>query len=140
MSDFEIDNIITDIEFFDDWEDKYKYIIDLGKNFSSLPETEKNDKNKVNGCASQVWFITEEKTKNNLKLLFFKGDSDALIVKGLAIILFSIFSGKTPEEIIKIDPYEKLKKLKLEKNLSLQRSNGLTSMIKRIKQEAQEKI
>ena len=140
MSDFEIDNKITDIEFFDDWEDKYKYIIDLGKNFPSLPENEKNDKNKVNGCASQVWFLTEEKTKNNLKVLFFKGDSDALIVKGLAIILFSIFSGKTPEEIIKIDPYEKLKKLKLEKNLSLQRSNGLTSMIKRIKQEAQEKI
>ena len=62
MSDFEIDNIINDIEFFDDWEDKYKYIIDLGKNFPSLPETEKNDKNKVNGCASQVWFLTEEKT------------------------------------------------------------------------------
>ena len=140
MSDLELDNLIADIEFFDDWEDKYKYIIDLGKTSPSLSEEDKNEKNKVDGCASQVWFLVKEEEENNNKLLYFKGDSDALIVKGLANILFSIFSGKTPKEIIEIDAFEKLKELNLEKNLTMQRSNGLSAMIKRIKQEAHNSI
>ena len=140
MSDLELDNLIADIEFFDDWEDKYKYIIDLGKTSPSLSEEDKNEKNKVDGCASQVWFLVKEEEENNNKLLYFKGDSDALIVKGLANILFSIFSGKTPKEIIEIDAFEKLKVLNLEKNLTMQRSNGLSAMIKRIKQEAHNSI
>ena len=140
MSDLELDNLIADIEFFDDWEDKYRYIIDLGKTSPSLSEEDKNEKNKVDGCASQVWFLVKQEEENNDKLLYFKGDSDALIVKGLAIILFSIFSGKTPKEIIEIDAFEKLKELNLEKNLTMQRSNGLSAMIKRIKQEAHNSI
>tara|TARA_B100000427_G_C15513698_1_gene597277 strand:+ start:257 stop:679 length:423 start_codon:yes stop_codon:yes gene_type:complete len=136
MSNLELDKIISDIDFFDDWEDKYKYIIELGKNSQSLPENKKTNKNKVDGCASQVWFDVEVLESNNKKLLYFIGDSDALIVKGLAVILFSLFSNKTPEEILQIDPDEELKKLNLEKNLTMQRSNGLFSMIKRIKQEA----
>jgi len=140
MSDLELDNLIADIEFFDDWEDKYKYIIDLGKTSPSLSEEDKNEKNKVDGCASQVWFLVKEEEENKNKLLYFKGDSDALIVKGLANILFSIFSGKTPKEIIEIDAFEKLKELNLEKNLTMQRSNGLSAMIKRIKQEAHNSI
>ena len=140
MNDLELDNLIADIEFFDDWEDKYKYIIDLGKTSPSLSEEDKNEKNKVDGCASQVWFLVKEEEENNNKLLYFKGDSDALIVKGLANILFSIFSGKTPKEIIEIDAFEKLKELNLEKNLTMQRSNGLSAMIKRIKQEAHNSI
>ena len=140
MSDLELDNLIADIKFFDDWEDKYKYIIDLGKTSPSLSEEDKNEKNKVDGCASQVWFLVKQEEENNDKLLYFKGDSDALIVKGLAIILFSIFSGKTPKEIIEIDAFEKLKELNLEKNLTMQRSNGLSAMIKRIKQEAHNSI
>ena len=140
MSDLELDNLIADIEFFDNWEDKYKYIIDLGKTSPSLSEEDKNEKNKVDGCASQVWFLVKEEEENKNKLLYFKGDSDALIVKGLANILFSIFSGKTPKEIIEIDAFEKLKELNLEKNLTMQRSNGLSAMIKRIKQEAHNSI
>ena len=140
MSDLELDNLIADIKFFDDWEDKYRYIIDLGKTSPSLSEEDKNEKNKVDGCASQVWFLVKQEEENNDKLLYFKGDSDALIVKGLAIILFSIFSGKTPKEIIEIDAFEKLKELNLEKNLTMQRSNGLSAMIKRIKQEAHNSI
>ena len=140
MSESELDNLIADIKFFDDWEDKYKYIIDLGKTSPSLSEEDKNEKNKVDGCASQVWFLVKEEEENNNKLLYFKGDSDALIVKGLANILFSIFSGKTPKEIIEIDAFEKLKELNLEKNLTMQRSNGLSAMIKRIKQEAHNSI
>ena len=140
MNDLELDNLIADIEFFDDWEDKYRYIIDLGKTSPSLSEEDKNEKNKVDGCASQVWFLVKQEEENNNNLLYFKGDSDALIVKGLAIILFSIFSGKTPKEIIEIDAFEKLKELNLEKNLTMQRSNGLSAMIKRIKQEAHNSI
>ena len=140
MSDLKIEDLITDFEFFDNWEDKYKYIIELGKNSSSLNENEKNNDNKVDGCASQVWLITKKVKLNDKIILKFKGDSDALIVKGLVVILFSIFSEKSPDEIIKIDAFEKLRNLDLERNLTMQRSNGLSSMVKRIKEEAQKYI
>ncbi len=140
MSDLKIEDLITDFEFFDNWEDKYKYIIELGKNFPSLNENEKNNDNKVDGCASQVWLITKKEKLNDKIILKFKGDSDALIVKGLVVILFSIFSEKSPDEIIKIDAFEKLRNLDLERNLTMQRSNGLSSMVKRIKEEAQKYI
>ena len=140
MSDLKIEDLITDFEFFDNWEDKYKYIIELGKNCPSLNENEKNNDNKVDGCASQVWLITKKEELNDKIILKFKGDSDALIVKGLVVILFSIFSEKSPDEIIKIDAFEKLRNLDLERNLTMQRSNGLSSMVKRIKEEAQKYI
>ena len=140
MSDLKIEDLITDFEFFDNWEDKYKYIIELGKNCPSLNENEKNNDNKVDGCASQVWLITKKEKLNDKIILKFKGDSDALIVKGLVVILFSIFSEKSSDEIIKIDAFEKLRNLDLERNLTMQRSNGLSSMVKRIKEEAQKYI
>ena len=140
MSDLKIEDLITDFEFFDNWEDKYKYIIELGKNCPSLNENEKNKDNKVDGCASQVWLITKKEKLNDKIILKFKGASDALIVKGLVVILFSIFSEKSPDEIIKIDAFEKLRNLDLERNLTMQRSNGLSSMVKRIKEEAQKYI
>ena len=140
MSDLKIEDLITDFDFFDNWEDKYKYIIELGKNCPSLNENEKNNENKVDGCASQVWLITKKEKLNDKIILKFKGDSDALIVKGLVVILFSIFSEKSPDEIIKIDAFEKLRNLDLERNLTMQRSNGLSSMVKRIKEEAQKYI
>lgn len=140
MNDLCIEDIVNDFEFFDNWEDKYKYIIELGKNYPSLNEEQKRIENKVDGCASQVWLVTSEERSANQLVLHFKGDSDAIIVKGLVVILFSIFSNKSPEEIIQIDAFEKLKKLDLEKNLTMQRSNGLSAMVKRIKQEAQKHI
>ena len=136
MSDLKIEDLIIDFEFFDNWEDKYKYIIELGKNFPSLNEEEKNNDNKVDGCASQVWLIIKKEKIGDKIILKFRGDSDALLVKGLVVILFSIFSEKSPDEIIKIDAFEKLRNLDLEKNLTMQRSNGLSSMVKRIKEEA----
>ena len=105
-----------------------------------MNENEKNNDNKVDGCASQVWLITKKEKLNDKIILKFKGDSDALIVKGLVVILFSIFSEKSPDEIIKIDAFEKLRNLDLERNLTMQRSNGLSSMVKRIKEEAQKYI
>ena len=140
MSDLKFEDLITDFEFFDNWEDKYKYIIELGKNCPSLNENEKNNDNKVDGCASQVWLITKKEKLNDKIVLKFKGDSDALIVKGLVVILFSIFSEKSPDEIIKINAFEKLRNLDLERNLTMQRSNGLSSMVKRIKEEAEKYI
>ena len=140
MSDLKIEDLIIDFEFFDNWEDKYKYIIELGKNFPSLSEEEKNNDNKVDGCASQVWLIIKKEKIGDKIILKFRGDSDALLVKGLVVILFSIFSKKSPNEIIKIDAFEKLRDLDLERNLTMQRSNGLSSMVKRIKEEAQKYI
>ena len=140
MSDLKFEDLINDFEFFDNWEDKYKYIIELGKNFPSLNEEEKNNDNKVDGCASQVWLIIKKEKIGDKIILKFRGDSDALLVKGLVVILFSIFSEKSPDEIIKIDAFEKLRNLDLERNLTMQRSNGLSSMVKRIKEEAQKYI
>ena len=140
MSDLKIEDLIIDFDFFDNWEDKYKYIIELGKNFPSLNEEEKNNDNKVDGCASQVWLIIKKEKIDDKIILKFRGDSDALLVKGLVVILFSIFSEKSPDEIIKIDAFEKLRNLDLERNLTMQRSNGLSSMVKRIKEEAQKYI
>ncbi|MFL2815496.1 MAG: SufE family protein [Alphaproteobacteria bacterium] len=140
MSDLKIEDLIIDFDFFDNWEDKYKYIIELGKNFPSLNEEEKNNDNKVDGCASQVWLIIKKEKIGDKIILKFRGDSDALLVKGLVVILFSIFSEKSPDEIIKIDAFEKLRNLDLERNLTMQRSNGLSSMVKRIKEEAQKYI
>ncbi|MDC0247390.1 SufE family protein [OCS116 cluster bacterium] len=140
MSDLKIEDLIIDFDFFDNWEDKYKYIIELGKNFPSLNEEEKNNDNRVDGCASQVWLIIKKEKIGDKIILKFRGDSDAILVKGLVVILFSIFSEKSPDEIIKIDAFEKLRNLDLEKNLTMQRSNGLSSMVKRIKEEAQKYI
>ena len=140
MNDLKIEDLIIDFDFFDNWEDKYKYIIELGKNFPSLSEEEKNNDNKVDGCASQVWLIIKKEKIGDKIILKFRGDSDAILVKGLVVILFSIFSEKSPDEIIKIDAFEKLRNLDLEKNLTMQRSNGLSSMVKRIKEEAQKYI
>ena len=140
MSDLKIEDLIIDFDFFDNWEDKYKYIIELGKNFPSLNEEEKNNDNKVDGCASQVWLIIKKEKIGDKIILKFRGDSDALLVKGLVVILFSIFSEKSPDEIIKIDAFEKLRNLDLERNLTMQRSNGLSSLFKRIKEEAQKYI
>ena len=140
MNNLKIEDLIVDFDFFDNWEDKYKYIIELGKNCPSLDENEKNNETKVDGCASQVWLVTKREKLDDRVILKFRGDSDALIVNGLVVILFSIFSNKSPKEIIEINAFEILRSLDLEKNLTMQRSNGLSSMVKRIKKEAQKYI
>ena len=133
-------NIIDDFEFLENWEDKYKYIIDMGSSLATLKSNDYNDDNKVEGCASQVWLVVEENRKQGKTILKFKGDSDAYIVKGLIAIIFALFSEKTPSEILEIDPMSELKKLNLEENISQQRSNGLTAMINRVFSEAKKRI
>ena len=133
-------NIIDDFEYLESWEDKYKYIIDMGSSLAALKSNDYNDDNKVEGCASQVWLVVEENSKQGKTILKFKGDSDAFIVKGLIAIIFALFSEKTPSEILEIDPMSELKKLNLEENISQQRSNGLTAMINRVFSEAKKRI
>ena len=132
MLNQKFNKIIEDFEFIDDWEDKYRYIIDLGKNLENMDEKDKNDHNKVNGCASQVWISFDKSVENKNQFVSFSGDSDALIVKGLIAIVFSLYNGLNIEEAKKINPKIELEKLGLKNHLSSQRSNGLFAMLKKI--------
>ena len=127
-----IQDMIDDFAFLDDWEDRYMHLIDLGKGLAPLPEGTQIDANKVKGCASQVWLVSE-KTDD---IWTFQGDSDAHIVKGLVAVTLEIFSGRTSKEIAALDANEILSQLGLAEHLSAQRSNGLAAMIGRIKSEA----
>ncbi len=132
-----IDAIIEDFEFLDDWEDRYRYVIELGKALEPLPDSERTDANKVNGCVSQVWLSAEiNKSDPDLPRLNFVGDSDAHIVRGLIAILFAIFSNRSAGEIIETDPVATFQRLGLKEHLTPQRSNGLLSMVDRIKRDA----
>jgi cysteine desulfuration protein SufE len=126
----EIKQLIEEFEIFDDWEEKYSYIIELGKKLPKLKPNQKTDINKVSGCVSQVWLVHE--TINDV--LYFYADSDALIVKGLLAIVIKIYSGKTREEIIQIDFMDIFERLDLKNNLTPSRSNGLFSVISKILQ------
>ena len=136
----ELKEIIDNFEYLDDWEDRYKYIIELGNSLENFPQEYKNEKTKVSGCVSQVWISSKIITKKNEKKISFKGDSDAHIVKGLITIVLSIYSNKTPQEILSLSGEEILKKLNLDDHLSPQRSNGLFSMLERIKNDARSNL
>lgn len=123
------DDIVADFSFLDDWDERYKYLIDLGRSLASYPEGKRDDAHKVRGCASQVWL---DVTLRDGRLQF-AGDSDAHIVKGLVALLLSLYSGKTPSEILAVDAQGALAPLDLAAHLTPQRSNGLSSMIARIR-------
>ena len=133
-----LDEILETFDFLDDWEDRYKYLIDIGRSLPSLPDAEKNDVNKVRGCVSQVWLVTETSRNSNGDLIIsYRGDSDALIVQGLVAIVLALYSGKTAREILDVDVDGLFGKLGLQDHLTPQRSNGLKSMVARIKADAQ---
>jgi cysteine desulfuration protein SufE len=132
-----IDDIISDFEVVDDWEDRYRYIIELGKKMPPLPEVYRTDATKVRGCASQVWIHTQSAADDRDKTrLTFIGDSDAIIVRGLIAVLLALYTDKTPADILAVDAKGVLAKLGLDSNLSQQRSNGLNAMIERIRADA----
>lgn len=136
-----IDRIKADFDVLDDWEDRYRYIIDLGRQLPTLPPEMHNEQTRVRGCASQVWLhASKEKSEDGTLRLRFSGDSDALIVKGLVALVLSIFDGKRPDEILELDARDLLTALGLQANLSQQRSNGLNAMIERIAEEARRAI
>lgn len=128
-----IAEIRDDFAFLDDWEDKYRYVIELGKLLPEMPETAKTETNKVRGCVSQVWLQTSQDNG----LLHFAGDSDAMIVRGLVAILLAIYQDSTPEQILATDAREIFNELGLKDHLTPQRSNGFASMVGRIQSDAQ---
>ncbi len=132
-----IQALIDDFAFLDDWEDRYRYVIELGKKLAPLSEAEHSPAHKVEGCVSQVWLVTElAQDEAGNTILLFRGDSDAHIVRGLIAILIEIFSGKTPADILQINAREILAALGLNEHLSPQRSNGLASMVARVERDA----
>lgn len=131
-----IEQIIDDFAVLDDWDERYRYIIDLGRKMAPFPDAQRTDAVKVRGCASQVWLVS---TSDGRKLAF-AGDSDALIVRGLIAILLRIFSGKTAQEILALDAKKILGTLGLDTHLSQQRSNGLFSMVERIRADARASV
>lgn len=135
-SGMSIEDLIADFSFLDDWEERYRYVIELGRELAPLSAEEHSPENKVQGCVSQVWLVTEPRADTDGTHLIFRGDSDAHIVRGLIAILLRIYSGKTPAEILAIDAKEIMAKLGLNEHLSPQRSNGLFSMVGRIQRDA----
>jgi cysteine desulfuration protein SufE len=134
MTAISFEEIIENFEFLDDWEDRYRYVIELGKNMGSLDNSLKVPATKVDGCASQVWIVPVISGSGKAAKFSFQGDSDAMIVRGLIAILTSLYNNLTIEEVVKLDAFNELKKLELNNHLSAQRSNGLAAMVKRIKE------
>ncbi len=126
------DDIVENFELFDDWEDRYRYVIELGRDMPELPDDRRTAATKVEGCASQVWLVPEVRGSTEGPRLFFRGDSDAMIVRGLIAILISLISGQRLDEIRKLDIRAELGRLQLDQALSSQRSNGLRAMVARI--------
>jgi cysteine desulfuration protein SufE len=134
-----LEELISDFELLDEWEDRYRYIIELGRTLEPLSEAQRSDANKVQGCASQVWLDTRVLSEggNATPRLKFAGDSDAHIVRGLIAILFVLYSGKQANEILKIDAHGIFNTLGLGEHLTPQRSNGFAAMVERIRSDAQ---
>ena len=131
-----LDEIRDDFELLDDWEDRYRYVIELGRKLPPFPEAMRTDANKVRGCASQVWIISRTDARGGERTLHFEGDSDAHIVRGLIAVLLAIYQDMTPEQILAIDATKVFSDLGLAQHLTQQRSNGLASMVGRIRADA----
>ncbi len=136
MTNSKISAIVSDFEFLDDWEDRYRYVIELGRDLQPYPEEARDNDHKVPGCVSQVWLQTMQGSGTD-PVMDFLGDSDAHIVRGLVAILLALYSGEKASAILKIDAENMLKTLGLDEHLTPQRSNGLRSMVQRIRHDAQ---
>ena len=137
MQQTPIDEIIENFDLLEDWDDRYRYLIELGRSLPPLPEEARNDINKVRGCASQVWLDTSVKRNGNSgPTLTFVGDSDAHIVRGLIAVLFALYSGKNAKDILATDAVALFEQLGLRDHLTPQRSNGFRSMVERIRRDA----
>lgn len=132
-----IDEIVSNFELLDDWEERYRYLIELGRLMEPLPDEAHSDVNKVQGCASQVWLQTDVKSSAGQPVLHLIGDSDAHIVRGLVALLISLYDGKTASEALSTDALGLFKELGLSEHLTPQRSNGVRSMVERIRRDAQ---
>jgi len=137
MAQSSIGEIIENFDLLEEWDDRYRYLIELGRTLPPLPEAARSDANKVQGCASQVWLSTTVKPNGSTgPVLAFDGDSDAHIVRGLIAILFALYSGKGAKDILSTDAVALFEKLGLRDHLTPQRSNGFRSMVDRIRRDA----
>lgn len=132
-TDITSDDILDTLAFFDSWEDRYKYIIDLGRELAPLDDQYRTEQNMVRGCQSQVWLTSREEGGR----LYFDADSDAFIVKGLLAVVLAAYNGQTPAAILAFDIEAYFSKLNLLKHLSVTRGNGLRAMVKRIRDTAE---
>ncbi len=133
----EIDEIIDNFSLLDDWDDRYRYLIELGRELPPLPAAAHNDDNKVQGCASQVWLDTSVRPNGaGGPVLTFEGDSDAHIVRGLIAVLFAVYSGKSAKDILATDAIALFERMGLREHLTPQRSNGFRSMVNRMHSDA----
>ncbi|MCX8998489.1 SufE family protein [Rhizobiaceae bacterium BDR2-2] len=130
-----LQQIIDDFAYLDEWEDRYRYVIELGKQLPDLPESEKTAEHKVQGCASQVWLVSETGDGDD-PVITFRGDSDAHIVRGLVAIVLAVYSDHKASEIARTDALDIFNSIGLVEHLSSQRANGLRSMVNRIRDEA----
>ncbi len=132
-----LDDIIENFDYLEEWEDRYRYVIELGRGLGPLDKSAYSDQNKVRGCVSQVWLVTSvAHASDGSPILYFTGDSDAHIVRGLVAILLALYSGQTAAEILAIDAHGLFEKLGLLAHLTPQRANGVRAMVERIKKEA----
>jgi cysteine desulfuration protein SufE len=132
-----IDDIIENFSLLDEWDDRYRYVIELGRTLAPLPDAYRTEANKVQGCASQVWLAsTVEPNGAGGPILKFVGDSDAFIVRGLIAILLTLYSGKSARDILSTDAIALFERLALREHLTPQRSNGFRSMVDRLKSDA----
>lgn len=132
--------LVENFELFDDWEERYRYVIDLGKQMPEFPESLKSDSTLVEGCVSRVWLDEKVTGSGPTAVIEFDGDSDAFIVKGLIAVLQTLFSGQTAQSILDTDVSKQLERIDLSAHLSPQRSNGLNAMVGRIKGFAAEQV
>ncbi|PRY21434.1 cysteine desulfuration protein SufE [Aliiruegeria haliotis] len=132
MAKAAFEDIVETFEFLEDWEDRYRHVIDMGKAMDPLEDNLRVPATKVDGCASQVWLVPEIEGEGGGAVFRFRGDSDAMIVRGLIAVLVALYSGLTVEEVLKVDAPAELGRLGLNDHLSSQRSNGLRAMVQRI--------
>ena len=136
-----LDEILDNFSLLEEWDDRYRYVIELGRGLSPLPERERTEANKVQGCASQVWLAKHvSRNSRNEPVLSYLGDSDAHIVRGLIAILLTLFSGRTPQEILAADALAIFDQFGFREHLTPQRSNGLRAMVERIRSDAREAL
>lgn len=136
-----IDSILEDLSFLDDWEDRYRYIIELGRSLPPLPDAARIDANKVRGCASQVWLDTHVNDETSPDpVMTFAGDSDAHIVRGLVALAIALYSGKRASEVAATDAVELFGRLGMKEHLSAQRSNGFRSLVDMMRNEAARRL
>jgi len=134
-ADAAIQELADEFALLPDWEERISHVIELARALEPLGQEERVEANRVRGCASQVWLVSERRPESPEKL-YFRGDSDAHLVRGEVAMLMRVFSGRTPKDILSVDPQALFERLGLKDALTAQRSNGLFSMIKRIQDEA----